>query len=279
MSGRLSQSQRLRRLVEDVLAGAGLSEAYTLSLVASDPDPDAMRLPVPLTSEHAVLRTTLLDGLVAAAAHNVAAGNDEIALFEVARVYLPGGGQLPDERWRAGGIAEGGYLRAKGVVETLYGALGIELEATRAQRSFLHPGKAAILEAGWLGELHPALLEGSWGVFELDLDTLFAQVPERVTYEDVVSFPAVHQDLAFVVDEDVLAGDLIAAAREAAGPALREAAIFDVYRGDPIPEGSKSVALHVSFQSAERTLSDEDARRVRERIVAALAEKFGAELR
>jgi phenylalanyl-tRNA synthetase beta chain len=116
-------------------------------------------------------------------------------------------------------------------------------------------------------------------VFELDLDTLFAQVPERVTYEDVVSFPAVHQDLAFVVDEDVLAGDLIAAAREAAGPALREAAIFDVYRGDPIPEGSKSVALHVSFQSAERTLSDEDARRVRERIVAALAEKFGAELR
>jgi phenylalanyl-tRNA synthetase beta chain len=89
----------------------------------------------------------------------------------------------------------------------------------------------------------------------------------------------VHQDLAFVVDEEVLAGDLVAAVREAAGPELREARIFDVYRGDPIPAGKKSVALHVAFVSPERTLSDEDARVLRERIVAALAEQFGAELR
>lgn len=279
MFGRLSQSQRLRRLVEDVLVGAGFFEAYTLSLVARDPDPDALRLPVPLTSEHGVLRTTLLDGLVAAAAHNVAVGNEEIALFELARVYLPSGEQLPNERWRVGGIAQGGYLRAKGAVEALYEALGIDLRLERTQLQFLHPGKAAKLEAGWLGELHPVLLEGSWGVFELDLDTLFAQVPERVKYEDVVSYPALHQDLAFVVDEDVLAGDLAAAARAAAGAELRDVAIFDVYRGEPIPEGKKSVALHVSFQSPERTLSDEDARAIRERIVAALAEKFGAELR
>jgi phenylalanyl-tRNA synthetase beta chain len=279
MSGRLSQSQRLRRLVEDVLVGAGFFEAYTLSLVARDPDPEALRLPVPLTSEHGVLRTTLLDGLVAAAAHNVAVGNEEIALFELARVYLPSGEQLPDERWRVGAIAQGGYLRAKGGVEALHEALGIDLRLERTQRPFLHPGKAAALEAGWVGELHPALLEGSWGVFELDLDTLFAQVPERVEYEDVVSYPAVHQDLAFVVPEDVLAGDLVAAGREAAGAELRDVAIFDVYRGEPIPDGKKSVALHVSFQSPERTLSDEDARAIRERIVDALAEKLGAELR
>ncbi|HUG56168.1 MAG TPA: hypothetical protein VMJ92_03745, partial [Candidatus Limnocylindrales bacterium] len=84
---------------------------------------------------------------------------------------------------------------------------------------------------------------------------------------------------AFVVDEDVLAGDLVAAAREAAGPELREARVFDVYRGDPIPFGKKSVALHVAFVSPERTLSDEDAQVLRERIVAALAERLGAELR
>ncbi len=279
MSGRLSQSQRLRRLVEDVLVGAGFFEAYTLSLVARDPDPEALRLPVPLTSEHGVLRTTLLDGLVAAAAHNVAVGNEEIALFEIARVYLPSGEQLPDEHWRVGAIAQGGYPRAKGAVETLYEALGIEPVLERTRLPFLHPGKAAALEAGWVGEVHPALLEGEWGVFELDLDTLFAQVPERVEYEDVVSYPAVHQDLAFVVGEEVLAGELIAAAREAAGPELRDAAVFDVYRGEPIPAGRKSVALHVSFQSPERTLSDEDARAIRERIVAALGEKFDAELR
>jgi phenylalanyl-tRNA synthetase beta chain len=258
---------------------AGFLAATPLRLGARPPDPEALRLPVPLTSEHGVLRTTLLDGLVAAAAHNVAVGNEEIALFEIARVYLPSGEQLPDEHWRVGAIAQGSYSRAKGAVETLYEALGIEPVLERTRLPFLHPGKAAALEAGWVGEVHPALLEGEWGVFELDLDTLFAQVPERVEYEDVVSYPAVHQDLAFVVGEEVLAGELIAAAREAAGPELRDAAVFDVYRGEPIPAGRKSVALHVSFQSPERTLSDEDARAIRERIVAALGEKFDAELR
>jgi phenylalanyl-tRNA synthetase beta chain len=279
MEGRLTKEQRLRRLVEDVLVGAGFSEVYTLSLVARDPDPGALRLPDPLTSEHAVLRTTLLEGLVGAAAHNVNMGNEEIALFEIVRVYLPTGEQLPEERWHVGAIVEGGYLHAKGALETLYGTLGIEPRLERAQKPFLHPGKAARLEAGWLGELHPRLLEGAWGAFELDLATLFAQVPERVEYEDVISFPAVRQDLAFVVDEGVLAGNLVSAAREAAGEELRDVRIFDVYRGEPIPDGKKSVALHVSFQSPERTLSDEDARAIRERIVTALSEQFDAELR
>ena len=279
MWGRLSREQRLRRLVEDVLVGCGFSEVYTLSLAAADPHPDAIRLPHPLTSEHAVLRTTLLEGLVGAAGHNVNMGNEEIALFELARVYLPDPGELPEEHWRVAGIAEGGYTRAKGAVEALYGALKVEPTLERAQLDFLHPGKAARLPAGWVGELHPSRLEGEWGVFELDLDTLFAEIPDRIEYEDVITYPAVRQDLAFVVEEDVLAGDLVAAAREAAGPELRTVRIFDVYRGEPIPAGRKSVALHVAFQSPERTLSDEDARALRERIVAALAERFGAELR
>lgn len=279
MWGRLSKEQRLRRLVEDVLVGCGFSEIYTLSLVASDPRPDAIRLPDPLTSEHAILRTTLLEGLVAAAGHNVNLGNEGIALFEIARVYLPGGGELPEEHWRVAGIAEGGYTRAKGAVEALYEALKIEPSLERAQLDFLHPGKAASLPAGWVGELHPSLLEGEWGAFELDLDTLFAEIPERIEYEDVITYPVVRQDLAFVVDEDVLAGDLVAAVREAAGPELRSVGVFDVYRGEPIPAGRKSVALHVAFQSPERTLSDEDARALRERIVVVLAERFRAELR
>jgi phenylalanyl-tRNA synthetase beta chain len=95
----------------------------------------------------------------------------------------------------------------------------------------------------------------------------------------VITYPAVYQDLAFVVDEDVLAGQLVEAAREAAGPELREMRVFDVYRGGQIPAGRKSIAFRVSFQSPERTLSDEDARALRERIVAALAEQFAAELR
>jgi phenylalanyl-tRNA synthetase beta chain len=278
-SGRLTRDQRLRRLVEDVLVGCGFCEAYTSSLVAEDPSPDAIRLPVPLSADQAVLRTTLLTGLVQSARTNVDAGNEDIALFELARVYLPSDGPRPEERWHVGGVAQGGYFRAKGAVEAVHRALKVGLELERARLDFLHPGKAARFPAGWVGELHPTLLEEEWGAFELDLPMLFSAVPERIEYQDVVTYPAVRQDLAFVVDEDVLAGDLIAAAREAAGPELREARVFDVYRGDPIPAGRKSVALAVAFQSPERTLSDEDARALRGRIVVALAERFGAELR
>jgi phenylalanyl-tRNA synthetase beta chain len=279
MRGRLTREQRLRRLVQDVLVGAGLSEAYTWSLIAEDRDPNAVRLPDPLSAEHAVLRTTLVDGLVDAARRNADAGNEAIALFELARVYLPTGEKLPEERWRVGGITEGGFFRAKGAVEALNAALKVEPAFARTSEPFLHPGKAASTEAGWVGELHPALLEGAWGLFELDLESLFERVPDRAVYEDVITYPALRQDLAFTVAEGVLASDLIAAAREAAGPELREIEVFDVYRGEPIPETKKSIAFRVSFQSPERTLSDDDARLLRERIVSALAERFDAELR
>jgi phenylalanyl-tRNA synthetase beta chain len=123
------------------------------------------------------------------------------------------------------------------------------------------------------------VLEGTWGAFELDLATLFAPVPERIVYEDVITFPAVLQDIAVAVDEDVEVGALVDAAREAVGPVLREARVFDVYRGEQVGDGRKSVAIHLSFQSPERTLTDDEAAELRGRIVAALAERFGAELR
>jgi phenylalanyl-tRNA synthetase beta chain len=279
MFGRLSQEQRLRRLVEDVLVGLGFSEAYTWSLVGEDENPDALRLPVPLSAEHAILRTSFVEGLTAAAELNLNRGNEGIDLFEVARVYLPSGEALPEERWHVAGITERGFLAAKGAVEALHEALRAKPVFTRTREAFLHPGKAARVDAGWVGELHPSVLEGRWGMFELDLATLFAQMPERVLYEDVITYPAVRQDLAFVVAEDVLAGDLVSAMHEAAGDQLREARVFDVYRGDQVGEGKKSVAVRVAFQSAERTLSDEDATALRDRIVSALAERFGAVLR
>jgi phenylalanyl-tRNA synthetase beta chain len=276
--GRLTRQQRLRREVEEVPPGCGLSETYTPSLVAGDAAPEGLRLPAPLTSEHAVLRTALLPSLVDAARRNLDAGAGEMALFEIARVYLPVSGELPDERWRVGAILSDGFFRAKGVVETLLGALHVEARFERAQEPFLHPGKGARVESGWLGELHPGLLRG-WSAFELDLPTLFERVPETISYEDVITYPPVRQDLALAVSEDVPAAALVDAAREAAGAELREARVFDVYRGEQVGEGRKSVALALVFRSAERTLSDEDAAELRARIVKALADRFGAELR
>jgi phenylalanyl-tRNA synthetase beta chain len=279
VQGRLTREQRLRRHVEDVLVGAGLSEAYTWSLVASDPSPDAIRLPNPMTADQAILRTTIVPGLVEAARTWLDAGRDDVALFEIARIYLPSGERLPVERWRVAGVVAGGYQVVKGVLETLYSALHAELRLRQGAHPLLHPGKAAETDAGWLGELHPLQLEGVWGAFELDLETLFAEVPERIVYEDVITYPAVLQDIAVAVDEDVEVGALVDAAREGAGDLLREARVFDVYRGGQVGEGRKSVAIHLAFQSPERTLTEEEATVARDRIVAALAERFGAELR
>jgi phenylalanyl-tRNA synthetase beta chain len=279
MTGRLSREQRLQRRLEDALVGLGFSEVITPSLRPDDPDQDALRLEEPVSIELAVLRTELLPSLIDTARRNAEVGNKRIALFEIARVYLPRGRELPEERRHVAGIAEGGYARAKGVVEALYAALKATPAFEPAEHPLLHPGKTAATDAGRLGQVHPAVLEGEWGAFELDLEPLFAAARDPVTYEDVITYPAVRQDLAFIVGGDVSAGELIEAAREAAGPELREMHVFDVYRGPQVGEGRKSLAFSVSFQSPERTLSDEDAATLRERIASALRDRFDAELR
>jgi phenylalanyl-tRNA synthetase beta chain len=272
--GRLTRWQRLRRIVEDVLVGCGLFEAYTSSFVAHG----ELRLPEPMSSEAAALRTSLVFSLVEAARHNLSVGTAEVALFEIARTYRSGG-ELPNERWHVAGILDGGVAEAKWAVEQLYDALKIRQDYARASEPFLHPGKSARTAEGWVGELHPSLLDGAWGAFELDLDALVAAAPEVLEFKDVTSYPEVRQDLAFVVGDDVPAAALAAAMREAAGPELRDVAVFDEYRGEQIGAGKRSLAFRVAFGSPERTLTDEDATALRTRIVKLLAERFGAELR
>jgi phenylalanyl-tRNA synthetase beta chain len=279
MFGRLSPGLRLRRRVEDVLVGLGYSEMYTPSLVERDADPDALRLPEPITIEVAVLRTSLLPSLIEAARRNKEVGNDGVALFEIARAYLPGGGPLPDEHRHVAGVTEGGFARAKGAIETLGQVLKADLHFARTQHALFHPSRCAAVTGGVVGELHPSVLDGEWGAFELDLMEIQAAARDPVQYEDVISFPAVRQDLAFVVDVDVPAGEVFAVAREAAQPELRELRFLSDYRDPPIPPGKKSIAFSVAFQSPERTLTDEDAARLRGQIVEALKRDFEAELR
>ena len=276
MFGTLTREQRLRRRVEEALAGLGLAEVYTPSLRPDDDTP--WKLPEPITAELTALRTRLLPSLVDAARRNAEVGVKGVAIFEIARAFIPDG-DLPNERLHVAAVAEGPFTHAKGVVEALYAALKAEPRFERGEDACLHPGKTARTSAGTVGELHPVLLAGTWSAFELDLATLFAESRDPVEYVDVVTFPAVRQDLAFVVAEEVPAGDLVDAARETAGPELRSMRAFDVYRGPQVGEGRKSVAYAVEFQSPERTLTDEDAYALRERIAGALRERFGAELR
>jgi phenylalanyl-tRNA synthetase beta chain len=276
MFGRLSRPQRVRRTVEDVLVGAGYVEAYTSTFVAEGD----LRLPEPLSAEAAALRTVLYASLLEPVRRNADAGADDVALFEVARVYRDAGADLPEEHWHVAGIADGGFAEAKWAVEQIYSALGLEPSYERTSEPYLHPGKAAQTTEGWLGELHPALLDGVWGAFELDLDALAEAAPQVVGFDPVSPYPEVRRDLAFVVDEDVAAAELLAAIREAAGELLRELEIFDEYR-DPetIGEGKRSLAFRLAFGSLEGTLTDEDVAPVSASIVDALATRFDAVLR
>src|SRR5262249_39052718 len=276
MFGRLTREQRLRRQVEDVLVGAGYAEAYTPTFIAEGD----LRLPEPLSAEAAALRSVLAASLIEPARRNADAGEESVALFEVARVYREAGSELPEERWHVAGIADGGFAEAKWAVEQIYSALGIEPGYERTSDPRLHPGKAAKTTEGWVGELHPALLDGVWGAFELDLDALAAAAPQARAFEEVSPYPEVRQDLAFVVAEDVPAAEVLAAVREAAGELLRELAVFDEYRNaETIGEGKRSLAFRLAFGSSEGTLTDEDVAPVRASIVDALATRFGAVLR
>src|SRR6266540_582176 len=266
VAAQLTRAQRLRRLVEEVLVGEGFYEAYTWSLVPLDEG----RLPLeePYSTELAALRTDLELGLVESAERNRNAGVERVVLFELARVYVPIGEQLPGEPWHVAGITDAGYFGAKGALETLYKTFHVDPRFEAGQGREARTGEGRVRE-----------LADGWGFFELDLDALFERVPDLPVYEDVITFPALKQDLAFVVDEEVRAGDLVAAARAAVGPELRDMRPFDVYRGDQVGPGKKSIAFAVAFQSPERTLSDEDAAGLRKRIVQALSERFGAILR
>jgi phenylalanyl-tRNA synthetase beta chain len=266
MFGQLTRGQRLRRVVEDVLVGAGFHEAYTWSLVPAGEG--HIPLEEPYSTELAALRTDLEQGLVESVRRNANAGVERVALFELAHVYLPSGAELPEERWHVGGITGGGFFRAKGAVETLYTAFHVDPEFEAGE------GRVARTPDGVVRELGDG-----WGFFELDLDSLFERVPDVPLYHDVITYPPVKLDLAFVVDEHVLAGDLVKAAREAAGELLREMRPFDVYRGPQAGAGRKSIAFAVSFQSPERTLTDEDAERLKDAIVEVLRQRFDADLR
>jgi phenylalanyl-tRNA synthetase beta chain len=278
MFGRLSKHQRIRRRIEDVLVAFGYSEAYTWSLLPEGSATGGVALQEPLSSEQAVLRTSLIEGLLASARRNVDAGNDDIALFEQAHVYLPTAEQLPEERWRVGGIAQGGFAFAKGTIESLYAALNVEPDFQPAD-DLPAAGRGARTDEGWVASLREPELPGEWGAFELDVDALVTRVPDLVVYEDVITYPPVRQDLAFVVPDEVTAGELVASAREAAGPELRDMRAFDVYRGDQVEPGKKSITFAVTFQSPDRTLTDEDAAELRNRMVTALERAFGAQLR
>jgi phenylalanyl-tRNA synthetase beta chain len=178
------------------------------------------------------------------------------------------------------------FFRAKGLVEALLTSAGVEWWAEPGERAFLHPGRAATIVAGveerklgWIGELHP-LVAREWDLdnavaFELDLELLAELAPGPAQFTPVSAFPPVIQDIAVVVPDDVPAGDVEAAIAEGGGDLLTRIQLFDVYRGEQIGVGNKSLAIRLEFQAADRTLTDDEVAGIRALIEDRLAELGG----
>ncbi len=292
-------------------------ETGRLRIPEGDPRAEPVLLANPLSEDQSAMRTTLLGSLLDVASRNLAHDAESVALFESGQVYLRLGatgkgplagvfagerpapfaephrlgalavGSLTERSWRGGG-EQADFFSLKAALEALAVQLGVVLTYEAAPEPFLHPGRAAAVSVGdvpigWLGEVHP-LVAREWDVesavgFEIATAALVgaATVGEEV-YEDVTTFPAVHQDLAVVVPEDVTAVAVHDAVLEGGGELLRSAQVFDLYEGEQLGEGRKSLALRLEFRAADRTLTDEEVAGLRDLIKAEL-EAIGGSLR
>ena len=294
--GRLSVVQARRRTLRQVLLGLGISEAMPNPFLAPG-DLDRCGLvgmPVsitnPLVAEESVLRTSLRPGLLKALAYNFSHRRTGIALFEVGHVFPPGAGQLPDE-YEALGVVVGGAEapRALALWRELVSALSLGARVDQGTvPPGLHPTRSATLSlgrdvVGALGEVHPDVLD-AYGitervmVLELNLAALLAKQPSAVKWKATSRYPSSDLDLAFVTPDDVTAEKLDRAIRQSAGNLLVDLALFDVYRGAGVANGSRSLAYRLRLQATDRTLTEADVAQVREKSVAAAA-KLQASLR
>jgi phenylalanyl-tRNA synthetase beta chain len=316
--GGLTAAQRVRRTVADACLGAGLTEAQTLSyvpadtpdrlgLASDDPRRDMIAIANPLSQEHSHLRTLLLPSLLDALARNATWGRDDLALFEIAHTYhrLE---KLPREPWtfcavmrgRLGGAAwrrageQASFFLGKGVLESILGAVGVtcSVEAMSPEWDpFLHPGRKGFVQVpgepalGFVGELHPLTarrygFEDPVVCMELDLDRLCERLGEAPRALPLSEFPPLRQDIALVVPDEHPASAVLAAARAAGSELLSDVQVFDVWRDNAaLGPDRRSLALRLTFQAQDRTLSDEEVRPFREAIVVRLREAVGAELR
>jgi phenylalanyl-tRNA synthetase beta chain len=200
-------------------------------------------------------------------------------------------GRLQPPSWGTPEPPRAGFFAAKGLLGAVCDALRVAWSVEPATEPFLHPGRSARVLAGddqeplgWIGELHPLVaraydLPDEAAAFEVDLGRLVAYADAVPTYVDLTSFPALRQDLAVAVSDDVPAAAVVSVVRRAGGDLLADARVFDVYRGAQVGEGRTSLALALQFRAPDRTLADEDVAPLRDRIVTALRDELGGELR
>lgn len=317
MVGQLTPRQEFTEKVRQLLLGCGLSEIKTysfhgesmferLNIPAGHPLRNAVRMMVPLSEDASLMRTTLFTGVIDTLSYNARRNQHDLQVFEIAHVYLPAtAGSLPEEPEHLAGALSGkmfapawnqndrevDYYDGKGLLETLFDALRVEkVTFRRGEHPVLHPGRTAVLEyageqLGIVGEIHPQIkaefdLVAPIVLFEINLEKLWqAARKEVVQVKALPKFPPILRDLALVLPEKVKVEEVMAVFYENGEEKLEAVQLFDVYQGEKIQAGYRSIAFSLTFRLEERTLKDDEVNAVMERIIQAATTKFGAQVR
>jgi phenylalanyl-tRNA synthetase beta chain len=306
-------------MLRDLLVNVGLQEimSYRLTTIEAEArqlpagvpkdDMPYVRVVNPISAERVVMRHTLVNSVLEVMTNNIRF-TDGVQIFEIGQVFLADeGGILPQEQlrlaiamtgpretisWHSVDTGLRDFYDLKGVVESILIGLHIKDVAYHAtQRPSYYPGRAASLNiggefAGVLGEIHPQVAAAyelpedvPVLVADLDLNTILSSVDDRYRVTPISRFPAVQQDIALILDEAVPAAQVDSLIRQSGGFLLADAELFDVYRGDPLPAGKKSLAYRLTFQAPDKTLNDKVVATQQERIVKRLEKELGAKLR
>lgn len=301
-NGGLNDAQKDVNNIKDFFCKCGFNEIITYSFVSekefslySLEKENCVKIVNPLGEEVSVMRKSLVPSMVNTIVKNLNRKNNAARLFELACVYASGktADDLPLQTRRLcfGACGEEDFFSVKGVVQELFRefSYGKEIVYKRSQKAYLHPTVSADVYSdgvliGSFGALHPEIaqncgLDKKAYVGEFDYELLCGTFNKKVYYEAVSRYPSMERDLAVTVDEGVLCGDLIAAIKGAAGEHLKSVKLFDIYRGDQIAAGKKSMAFNLVYSSLERTLTVEEVDGSIKNVLKALREAFGAELR
>lgn len=310
--GALTDYQQRRRKARRTLEGAGLYQATTYSLTSVEKAAqfalekrESIRLAMPMSEERSQLRLSIVPQLLEVVKHNNARQIDSVALYEIGSVFLKQEGEeLPLEREHVAGAITGlweanlwqgekkpvDFFVAKGVLEALFDTLGVasQIEYRQAEIKDMHPGRTAevLLNGeviGFVGQVHPTVQKDldikETYVFEVSFKALAEAEIAPISYQMIPRFPSTTRDIALVVDTDQKAGDIQSIIVEAGGSLLKEVQLFDLYEGEKMEPGKKSIAYSLKYFDPERTLTDEDITKAHDKVLEAVKEKAGAELR
>ena len=295
---------KTKREIKNKMVAMGLNETCSYSLIPAGEvhkfttdSFEEIYLADPMSEDRNTLRYSLLYSLKEIYLYNKARNNTNISIFEVGKGFYKEDGEYKEDLKLAGLMTGDYYLditntkvdfyTVKGVVEELLEYLGYGWRYSFVVGNTpdeLHPGQSASIilqgkQVGVIGKLHPNVLKDNVYVFEINLDKLLSNFPSRMSYKEIPKFPSISKDIAFILKKDVTAGEVMATIKKAGGKLLQSVSVFDVYTGENVPAGKKSIAFNLTFADSTRTLTDEEVMQVFNTIAEKVCNTHKAEVR